>query len=246
MTNLLLSKQSSESDIKKYFESIVRLNNSSEKFPVNLNDVWMLEYVKRDKAIDSLKANFIEDIDYQTFSHNGEKGRPMQIYMLAPSCLEYFIARKNRDVFEVYRNVFHKAVKQFIIPTTLSGALMLAAKQAEQLELQQAKIQEDAPKVELHDKLMSSDVSISFDQFSKIIGIGRNTLYKMCREDKILMTNGERKNIPYQNQMDSGNFEVKEVVIDVKGQDITLIKQQTLVTPKGQSYLTNKYNPNKK
>ena len=32
-------------------------------------------------------------------------------YMLSTSCLEYFIARKVRPVFEVYRQVFHKAVK---------------------------------------------------------------------------------------------------------------------------------------
>lgn len=54
------------------------------------------------------------------FPQNGEKsddmqadgksvmGRPQNTYMLSVSCLEFFIARKVRPVFEVYRQVFHK------------------------------------------------------------------------------------------------------------------------------------------
>ena len=54
------------------------------------------------------------------FPQNGEKsddtqadgksvmGRPQNTYMLSVPCLEFFIARKVRPVFEVYRQVFHK------------------------------------------------------------------------------------------------------------------------------------------
>lgn len=35
-------------------------------------------------------------------------GRPQNTYMLSVPCLEFFIARKVRPVFEVYRQVFHK------------------------------------------------------------------------------------------------------------------------------------------
>lgn len=54
------------------------------------------------------------------FPKNGEKsddmqadgksvmGRPQNTYMLSVPCLEFFIARKVRPVFEVYRQVFHK------------------------------------------------------------------------------------------------------------------------------------------
>ena len=37
-------------------------------------------------------------------------GRPTQVFMLSVPCLEFFIARKVRPVFEVYRKVFHKVV----------------------------------------------------------------------------------------------------------------------------------------
>lgn len=54
------------------------------------------------------------------FPKNGEKsddtqadgksvmGRPQNTYMLSVPCLEFFIARRVRPVFEVYRQVFHK------------------------------------------------------------------------------------------------------------------------------------------
>ena len=80
---------------------------------------------------------FVEGIDYQVFSKNAENsevlfhsknksneeasdnaktdqdgknlgGRPQNTYMLSVPCLEFFIARRVRPVFEVYRQVFHK------------------------------------------------------------------------------------------------------------------------------------------
>lgn len=84
------------------------------------------------------KSNlFVKDIDYQVLSTNAQNsevlfhsknksnettsdntktgkdgrnlgGRPQNIYMLSFPCLEFFIARKVRPVFEVYRQVFHK------------------------------------------------------------------------------------------------------------------------------------------
>ena len=74
----------------------------------------MLVYEGKHKAVESLKSNFIENIDYQVLTQKGENpkgGRPQSIYHLSVSCLEYFIARKIRPVFEVYRLVFHSVAK---------------------------------------------------------------------------------------------------------------------------------------
>ena len=117
-----LTKQSSDSEIKAYFIQVLNLSRSKEEFPVNLDEVWPLVYSRRDKAIRALRCGeiFMEGIDYQVFPQNGEKsddtqddgksvmGRPQNTYMLSVPCLEFFIARKVRPVFEVYRQVFHK------------------------------------------------------------------------------------------------------------------------------------------
>lgn len=128
-----LTKQSSDSEIKAYFIQVLNLSRSKEEFPVNLDEVWALAYKEKGKAVRALRTNelFIEGIDYQVFTPNGQKedgvfaqngkksddtqnggknvgGRPQNTYMLSVPCLEFFIARRVRSVFEVYRQVFHK------------------------------------------------------------------------------------------------------------------------------------------
>ena len=121
-----LTKQSSEAEIKAYFCAVLNLSESDEEFPVNLDDVWPLVYSRKDKAVRALQSNdlFMKGIDYQVLPQNGEnskdlpqnggkpkEGRPVDTYMLSVPCLEFFIARKVRPVFEVYRQVFHKVAK---------------------------------------------------------------------------------------------------------------------------------------
>lgn len=128
-----LTKQSSDSEIKAYFIQVLNLSRSKEEFPVNLDEVWALAYKEKGKAVRALRTSelFVEGIDYQVFTPNWQKtdgvfaqngkksddaqddgrnvgGRPQNTYMLSVPCLEFFIARKVRPVFEVYRQVFHK------------------------------------------------------------------------------------------------------------------------------------------
>lgn len=126
---LQLTKQSTVQEIKAYFEEVLRLSKDSKEFPVNLDDVWPLVYSRKDKAVRALKEgeSFFEGIDYIPLPQNGERlstdplrndaqradngqfnGGDKVTYMLSVPCLEFFIARKVRPVFEVYRQVFHK------------------------------------------------------------------------------------------------------------------------------------------
>ena len=120
-----LTKKSSESEIKAYFEGIAKLMQSNEPFPVNLEDVWQLVYATKGKAVQTLKRSelFIEGVDYQIFNQEEKNsdfmGRPTQVFMLSVPCLEFFIARKVRPVFEVYRKVFHQVVDT-VQSTTIS------------------------------------------------------------------------------------------------------------------------------
>lgn len=135
-TNLILSKQSSESEIKSYFNSVLKLSKSDNQFPINLDDVWMLVYSERGKAVRALKENFIEGVDYTPLAQNGKRskgrfnGENKVDYLISLPCMEFFIARKVRDVFEVYRKVFHGAVNQLthqrkptITPTKIKASI---------------------------------------------------------------------------------------------------------------------------
>lgn len=131
MSNIVLSAQSSSNEIKAYFNSVLTLTKSGEKFPVDLDDVWPLCYVQKVKAVQFLtdSGQFYEGEDYILLSQKvkqtenvcdgiffqkakqsevGSGGHNRQVYMLSVPCMEYLIARKVRAVFEVYRRVFHE------------------------------------------------------------------------------------------------------------------------------------------
>lgn len=111
-----LTTDSSEEQLKAYFNGLLTIaRTQTNDFPVNLEDVWRLVYKEKGKAVRALKTYFIQDVDYQVLAQNGknlpEGGRPTTDYHLTLSCLEFFVARKVRAVFDVYRKVFHKAIR---------------------------------------------------------------------------------------------------------------------------------------
>lgn len=116
--NLILTKDSNPSDIERYFRGVLALDQQDKVFSVNLDDVWQLAYTRKDAAVRALKANFIENVDYLPLPQNVERSEDGTFisggtdYYLTSACLEYFVARKVRPVFEVYRRVFHHAVAQ--------------------------------------------------------------------------------------------------------------------------------------
>lgn len=131
---LQLTKQSTAQEIKAYFEEVLKLSKDSKEFPVNLDDVWPLVYAEKGKAVRALKSNelFVEGIDFILLAQNGKQDSPLAqngkrmangqfnggdkvTYMLSVPCLEFFIARKVRPVFEVYRQVFHKVASGEIV-----------------------------------------------------------------------------------------------------------------------------------
>lgn len=66
-SKIVLTKESGTDEVKKYFIAVLNLAKSSEEFPVNLDEVWMLVYSEKSKAVRALINNeqFIEGIDYK-------------------------------------------------------------------------------------------------------------------------------------------------------------------------------------
>lgn len=100
------------------------------------------------------------------------------------------------------------------------------------LELQAA---EDKPKVEFFDAVADSKDAIDIGTAAKVLkvpGVGRNILFKMLREAKILMHNNQ----PYQEYIDRGYFRVVEQKYQ-KLDGSTNISIKTLVYQKGLDYI---------
>lgn len=122
----------------------------------------------------------------------------------------------------------------FVIPSTFSEALLLASKQAEQIEKQNALLLEQKPKVEFFEAVTNSKSAIDMGQVAKVLDkdIGRNKLFEILRNKKIL----QKDNIPFQTYIDRGYFRVIEVKY-TKPDGSTNISLKTLVYQKGVSFI---------
>ena len=160
--SIVLSKSSTGEDLKRYFTAVLELSKSDNKFPINLDEVWPLVYNRRDKAISTLRKNFFEGEDFvcienQSLPQMVERvwgGQNKVSYFLSISCLEYFIARKVRPVFEVYRQVFHHTVQT--IPTTYKDALRQLLAQVEENERLQNENALMLPKTRVYEQVINT------------------------------------------------------------------------------------------
>ena len=167
--SIVLSKSSSNEDLKRYFTAVLELSKADNKFPITLDDVWQLVYSERSKAVRALRNDFFEGEDFVSSSlsplaQNGKRSEKGQFngankidYFLSLSCLEYFIARKVRPVFEVYRQVFHKVAQgTHNLPTTYKEALQQLLAQVEQNEQLQQQNALMLPKARTYDAVMNT------------------------------------------------------------------------------------------
>jgi phage antirepressor YoqD-like protein/predicted DNA-binding protein YlxM (UPF0122 family) len=104
----------------------------------------------------------------------------------------------------------------------------------QQNEIANSKLIEQKPKVELYESFIEINDLHSIGEVSKLLKIGRNTLFKKLRELKILMTG----NIPYQKYIDLGYFQVKIS----PNENIDLNIPVTFATPKGIEFINKKIN----
>lgn len=110
------------------------------------------------------------------------------------------------------------------VPKTFYEALLLAAEQQKQLE-------EAKPKVDFVDTYVDKGVTICLMDLGKKLGKRPRKFIELLQDEGYLMRH--RNNMPYQEYINRGLFEVRTVT--EKG------LSQTVVTPKGVTYFAEKY-----
>lgn len=124
-------------------------------------------------------------------------------------------------------------------PRAMANILTALADEQDKNRKLTAIIEDQKPKVEFADYIAASENAIEMGDFSKLaqkngITLGRNNLFKKLRELGILMSD----NVPYQQYMNAGWFEVIEQPYQRNG--TVYIGTKTLVTGKGQIALVRK------
>jgi anti-repressor protein len=128
------------------------------------------------------------------------------------------------------------------IPQSLSEALLLASNLAKENEEQKTLIEQSKPKVEFFNTVANTDTTYDLGVVAKNLDLdyGRNTLFKLLRERKIL----NAENVPYQRFVDSGYFELKQTTfVGEKGK--LKVHFQSRVTDKGLKWLHKNLKQNK-
>lgn len=196
---------------------------------------------------------FTEGIDYQPShifveSSSGIGGTSKLDYALTVDCAKHISMIQRTPQGKAARDYFIETEKEFKkqqstkhqIPTSFAEALMLAAKQAAQLELSKATITKLTPKADLMDRVMDTDTLIDIGQVAKVLQLpfGRNKLFKALRELGIFF---KTRNEPKQQYIDAGYFFVKQELIDNKKCE-PFIVLKVRVTQRGLAFISKQFN----
>lgn len=126
----------------------------------------------------------------------------------------------------------NQAVQEYLVLSEEERAIAFFTQKLENKKLEQHNT-EMKPKAEAYDCFISADSLKSIEVVAKSLfnGKGRNKLYAFLRDIKILQNN----NLPYQQYIDRGYFEVKQRPKKMGSKMVDL--NQTFVTPKGIDYV---------
>lgn len=161
-------------------------------------------------------------------------GREQNAYFVNEQNLYRTIMRSDKPIAEPFQDWVCGEVLPSIrktgsygLPQTFAQALRLAAEQQEEIERQQALIEEQKPKAKYFDDLVDRKLNINFRDTAKEIGLKQNDFIKRLLNAKYIYRDAKSQLKPYAAYVGS-LFIVKECKSGDKWAG-----NQTLVTPKG-------------
>lgn len=178
-------------------------------------------------------------INFEESAYSNERGRSYPKYLITQDGFSFLAmgytgttAAKFKETYIGEFNRMREELTKPALPQNYKEALLALVGEVEKVELLEAKIQENAPKVALYDTAMNAKNNLTMMAVAKSLKIGRNKLFSLLREKKVLMEN----NMPYQSYLDRGYFEVRQYTITHFTSGLEN-KVQTLVTPKGMAWI---------
>ena len=158
------------------------------------------------RSIDRLADSGVVERYAPTAYTHPQNGQTYQCYMLTKRDSYVVVAQLSPQFTArlVDRWQELEAGQAFSVPTTLSGALRLAAEQAETIERQQAQIAIAAPKVDYFDRVVERTTLMTATQVAQKIGMSAVTLNKHLVELEVYSRNVQRARVFKQWFIDKG------------------------------------------
>lgn len=230
-------------------EEIIKITERDGQSVVNARELHQFLESKQDFStwIKSRieKYDFVENQDFVTAPQkygtaNGGYSTRIE-YALTIDMAKELSMVENNERGRMARKYFIECEKKakekqsFSLPQTFAEALRLAADQQEQLERQQKQLDEQKPKVEFFDAVAESKTAIEMKAVANTLhfkNVGRNKLFAILREKKILMGN----NMPYQRYVDCGYFRTVEQKFSTLDGEVR-VSIKTIVYQKGVDFI---------
>jgi anti-repressor protein len=133
--------------------------------------------------------------------------------------------------------------QSFKIPQTLAEALRLSADLADKVVEQQAALAIAAPKVAFHDAVTESSDVCQLAVAAQVakLPFGRNILFQKLRQLGVLISGGDRHNLPKQEYIKRGYFTVNERKFDRPDTGEPIIAFTTYATQKGIAWIIQQF-----
>lgn len=173
----------------------------------------------------------------QEFSHNGNVyeeyrlNKRDSLILVAQNCPEF-----TAHIVDRWQELESQQGPQ--IPQTYAAALLEAGRLALEVEQKNHLLAVQAPKVAFADRVAGDDKGVNIGNYARAVGLGQNVLFRALRDHRILMSGGNRHNLPFQDYIERGYFTVKEGTRTHN--DETVPTFTPMVTGKGQQWLTRR------
>lgn len=214
------SRQVAEDFEKRHADVIKAIEDKMKVNEILRSPKYFIESTYTDKSNRQSKEYLLtrDGFSFIVMGFNGKRADEWKLkYIEAFNKMESYIKDKNK------------------LPRNFAEALRLAAELEEEKERLALENSEMKPKAEFYDDVAGSKDAITIGEVAKVIGIkglGRNKLFALLRDRKILQQNNQ----PYQEYVDRGYFRIIEQKWTTPDGD-TKINIKTLVYQKGLDYI---------
>lgn len=154
---------------------------------------------------------FVEGQDFTPDLAKSFGGRPRQDHIVSLDMAKEISMIQRTDKGKQARQYFiecERKAKRTPAELTRLELLQIAMESEKERLALEAKVTELEPKADHYNRFMDAEGTYTWDEVARIIGVGRNKMLESLRIQKVLMTGGNRQNLPYQSDMH--RFEVKE------------------------------------